>query len=159
MKTLIAYGTKYGCTEKCAQNLSEKLVEKADLCNLKTVKDIDLSQYNKVIIGGSIYMGKIQKEVSKFCSNNLDALKDKKVGLFICCMGEGDVPQTELNNSFPNELIAKSIAKESFGGEFIFKKMGFMHKLIVKKVSKVEQDKSNISEENINRLVQLMNNA
>lgn len=159
MKTLIAYGTKYGCTEKCAKNLSEKLTEKADLCNLKTVKDIDLSQYNKVIIGGSIYMGQIQKEVSEFCSNNLSILKDKNVGLFICCMRDGDIAQTELNDSFPNELIASSIVKESFGGEFIFKKMSFMHRLIVKMVSKENQDTSNIINENINRFAQLMNNA
>lgn len=159
MKTLIVYGTKYGCTEKCAKILSEKLTDKTELWNLKVVKDLDVSKYNKVIIGGSIYMGKIQKEVSEFCSKNLDLLKGKKVGLFICCMQDEDVVDKELNDSFPQELIASSLTKECFGGEFVFKKMSFMHKLIVKKVSKIEQDTSNILEKNINRFAQLMNDA
>jgi hypothetical protein len=42
MNTLIVYATKYGCTEKCAVILSEKLTGKVDLCNLKGVKDVDL---------------------------------------------------------------------------------------------------------------------
>jgi len=159
MNTLIIYATKYGCTEKCAEILSGKLSGKVDLCNLKTKKVPDLSQYDKVIFGGSVYMGKIQKEVSEFCSRNLNVLKDKKVGLFICAMREGDTAETELNTSFPEELLAKATAKESFGGEFILKKMSFMDRLIVKKVSKIDKDTSNILEENINRFAQLMNNA
>jgi len=59
MNILIAYATKYGCTEKCAAVLSEKLTGKVDLCNLKGGRASDLTQYEKVIIGGSIYMGKI----------------------------------------------------------------------------------------------------
>ncbi len=167
MNTLLAYATKYGCTEKCATILSEKLTGKVDLCNLKEVKDVDLTQYDKVIIGGSIYIGKIQKEVCEFCTKNLDVLKEKKIGLFICGMSAGDQVKTQMNNSFSQELLTNAVAKESFGGEFKFKKMKFMEKFIVKMVTKMDKsspaldtskDISNISEENINRFAQLMNN-
>ncbi len=157
MKTLIAYGTKYGCTEECAKKLAVKLNGTVDLKNIKTKKDIDISQYDKVIIGGSIYMGKIQKEVSAFSLKNLDILKDKKIGLFICCMREGEIADTELNDSFPEELLTKAISKESFGGEFILKKMSFMDRMIVKKVSKIDKDTSTISEKTIDRFAQAMN--
>lgn len=158
MKTLIAYGTRHGCTEKCSKLVSAKIDGKVDLCDLKAVKSIDLSQYNKVIIGGSIYMGKIQKEVSEFCLKNLDILKDKKVGLFICCMREGDFAETQLKDSFPKDLIDNAIAKENLGGEFIFKKMSFMERLIVKKVSKIYEDTSNILNERIISFANSMNN-
>jgi|Deesub1362A_J573_1020465.scaffolds.fasta_scaffold06256_5 menaquinone-dependent protoporphyrinogen oxidase len=159
MNTLIVYATNYGCTEKCATILSEKLTGKVDLCNLKVVNAVDLSKYDKVIIGGSIYMSKIQKEVREFCSKNLNVLKDKKIGLFICCMRDGNIAETQLNKSFPQELLANAVAGEYFGGEFIFRKMNFLDKLIVKKVTKIDKDMSNILEENINRFAQLMNNV
>lgn len=101
MNTLIVYSTKYGCTEKCASILSKKLMGKVELCNLKIGSIPNLSEYDKVIIGGSIYIGKIQKEVSEFCSRNLDVLKDKKIGLFICAMQKDDAIETEINTAFP----------------------------------------------------------
>jgi len=159
MNTLIVYGTKYGCTEKCASILSKKLTGTVDLYNLKEATSIDISKYGKIIIGGSIYIGKIQKEVSEFCTKNLDKLKEKKIGLFICGMQSGDVLETELNNSYPQELLKGALVKEHFGGEFIMKKMNFIEKVIVKKVSKVDKDTSNILEENINKFAQLINEA
>lgn len=158
MNTLIVYATKHGCTENCAAILSEKLMGKVDLCNLKIVKAVDFSQYDKVIIGGSIYMGKIQKEVSKFCSKNFNLLKHKKVGLFICCMRE-DIAEMQLNNSFQQELLSNAVVKEFFGGEFIFKKMNVIERFIVKRVSKIDKDISNILAENINKFAQSMNSV
>lgn len=157
MNTLIAYATKYGCAEKCAKILAERLTGRIDLCNLKYGEVPDLSQYDKVIIGGSIYMGKIRKQVSKFCSRNLDALKNKKVGLFICGMLAEDEAETELNNAFPKELVANAMVKKSFGGEVIFKKLNPIERFIVKTISKADEDISAISEENINRFARLIN--
>lgn len=167
MKTLIAFATKYGATEKCATILSEKLTGKVDLCNLKEVKDIDLSPYDKVIIGGSIYAGRVRKEAHEFCSKNHHVLKEKKLGLFICGMLD-DQAETELNHSFSQELLTTAVAKEFFGGEFQFKKMKFMEKFIVKMVSRtdktrpvidISQDISTISELAINRFANAMNHA
>lgn len=157
MNTLIVYATKHGCTEKCAAILSEKLTGKVDLCNLKGVKAVNLSQYDKVIIGGSIYAGQIRKETSEFCTKNLNELKDKKLGFFLCCMRDGEIADMQINNSFPQELLSNALAKDYFGGEFIFKKMNIMERLIVKKVSKIDKDTSNILEDRINRFAQLMN--
>ena len=159
MNTLIVYGSKYGATEKCASSLSKKLKGRIDLYNLKKGKTVDLSQYDKVIIGGSIYVGKIQKEVSEFCTKHLDSLKDKKIGLFICCMKERDTAEAQLNDVFPQELLKKAVVKEYLGGEFVFSKMSFLDKIITKKVAKINQDTSTISEERINRFGELMNKA
>ena len=159
MKTLIAYASKYGSTEKCAKSLSQKIQGEVDLCNLKATKKVELAQYNKVIIGGSIYAGKVRKEVREFCSENLNTLKDKKIGLFICGMSNEDTAKMQLNGAFPKELLDSAAAKECFGGEYIFKKMNFIEKFMVKKVGKVDKDMSNILNENIDRLAQSMNNA
>ena len=159
MNTLIVYATKYGCTETCAQTLSKKLTGKVELCNLKTGKVPDLSQYDKVIIGSSVYIGQIRKEAKAFCSNHLNVLKEKKLGLFICAMQAEDVIQTELKTSFPQELSDVAIVKECFGGEFILKRMNVLDRFITKKIAKTENDTSKISEESINKFAEQMNKA
>ncbi|MDD3298879.1 MAG: flavodoxin domain-containing protein [Firmicutes bacterium] len=159
MKTLIAYSSKYGCTEKCVGTLAAKLSWEVDVVNLRGGKAVDLSGYDRVIIGGSIYMGRIQKQVTNLCEKNLDVLKGKKLGLFICCMAEGKEAEEELNRVFPEDLLKAAAAKEYFGGEFDFKKMNPMYRLIIKKVAKTDKDVSNVLTDNINVFAQIMNNA
>jgi len=159
MKTLVVYGTKYGCTERCAKLLSEKLEGNVDLCNVKVRKSLDISQYSKVVIGSSVYIGKIQKEVSDFCNNNLEALKKKRVGLFICCMRDGEIAEKEIIDSFPKELLKVAVSTDFFGGEFIFEKMSFLDRIVAKKVAKVHKDMSSIDEEKIIKFAKIMNNS
>jgi menaquinone-dependent protoporphyrinogen oxidase len=159
MNTLIVYASKYGCTEKCAKLIKQELNDPADLINLKNInmKDINLSKYDKVIIGGPIYIGKIQKKVTQFCSKHLNKLVEKRIGLFICGMVEGESINTELNANFPPELLKIAEVKEYLGGEFLLDKMNFMDKMIVKKVSKVTSNKSNILVDKIHEFAQVMN--
>ena len=135
MKTLIAYGTKYGCAEKRAKSLSEKLNGEVDLCNLKNGKAIELTEYDTVIIGGSIYAGQIRKEVKQFVSKNLKQLLGKKIGLFVCCMGV-DASAATISNVFPKELVDHATVKDGFGGEFDTAKMNFLEKTMVKVIAK-----------------------
>lgn len=144
MKILIAYATKHGCAENCSKELASLLKGEVDLCNLKNDFNAsnDLSSYDAVIIGGSIYAGQIQKKVREFCKEQMDQLTNKRLGLFICCMFEGDQAATQLNNSFPKQLLDTAISKQCFGGEFNLEKMNFFEKLIVKMVNKLEKDKN-----------------
>jgi menaquinone-dependent protoporphyrinogen oxidase len=166
MKTLIVYASKYGCTEDCAKTLAEKITGKVELHNLKEKRVVDLSSYDIVIIGSSIYVGKVKKEVNKFCSEHLEQLKKKKLGLYLCCMHTGDIAQNQLNNAFPQELSTVAVAKDYFGGEFRFNKMNFMEKFVVKRVAEsdknlpnidTKQNISSISQEKINSFAQLIN--
>lgn len=171
MKTLIIYATKHGSTKKYAEILLEKLTGRVDLYNVKDKKSPELSQYDNVIIGGSIYMGRVQKELSEFTAKHLNILKDKRVGLYICCMNKSEA-EKQLNSAFPQELLKCAIAKGSFGGEFNFKKMNFLERFLIKIVSKslskekteeaslslnTEKDVLLLSEESINVFAQLMN--
>lgn len=158
-KVLIAYATKHGCTEECARILSGKMNADTDLLNLKENKNIDIRAYDKIIIGGSIYAGRIMKEVKDFCVKNESELKNKKLGLFICGMSEGDTAKQQVEASFPQELVNAALAKESFGGKIIFGKMNFIEKKIIKAVAKVEADMINISESVMDRFAQTINEA
>ncbi len=159
MNTLIVYASKYGCTERCAKSLSELIAGKTALHNLKQEKNIDPSPYDTIIIGGSIYIGQIHKEVKEFCAKNLDLLKEKKVGLFICCMRDGEEAEGQMNSAFPKQLLDLAAAIGYFGGEFNFKKMKALDKFIAKKVAKVDKDTSNIFEDNIKEFAASINNV
>lgn len=156
MKTLIIYGTKHGSAKKCSEILKGKI--KGDVTVVNAVKDNipDLSMFDTIIVGGSIYMGNVQKEIKEFCLKNSSVLKNKRVGLFICCMNKENT-DAQLNNAFPKELLDSAICKDSFGGEFIFKTMNFMERFIVKKISKTDKDISEINDKNIDEFVGKIN--
>ena len=165
MNTLVVYASKHGSAEDCAKTVAGKLKGKVELVNLKEKIVKDVFVYDEVIIGGSIYAGRIQKEVTEFCSKNLDVLKSKNLGLFICCMNIEN-SKMQLESSFPKELTNLAKAKEGFGGEFRFKKMNFFERFIVKAIYKKDKnnpivdtskDVSNISEVLINKFVHAMN--
>lgn len=155
MKTIIVYGSKHGTTEKCSKILKCKLNGEIIIVNVKKDNIPDLAQFDNVIIGGSIYMGQIQKEIKHFCLNNINQLKSKNIALFICGLNDKDI-DVQLNNSFPKDLIESAIGIEYFGGEIIFKKMNFFEKLIIKMVTKTGIDTSKLLEENINKLAELI---
>lgn len=170
MKTLIVYASKHGSAKKCCKILSEKIKGEVTLVNILKETSPDLITFDNIIVGGSIYIGKVQKEISEFCSKHLSALLSKKVGLFICCMNNKEI-ENQFNNSFPQELLNKAVIKESFGGEFIFKDMNFFERTITKMISKTlskkdtsipkldpKKDLSLILQENIDKFAQVMNN-
>ena len=157
MNTLIAFASKYGCTEKCAMMIKEKVIGQVDLFDLQKGKDVDLGGYDQVIIGGSVYMGKIRKEVTAFCTKNLEELKEKRIGLFYCGMAEGEAIETELIANFPPELLKIARAKEYLGGEFHMDKMNMLEKMVIKKVAKITENTSNILEDKISEFASSMN--
>lgn len=138
MKTLILYASTYGFAAKCAKTLCEKITTEVDYIDIGKKQAFDLSQYDTVIIGGSIYMGMIQKSIKEFCEENLPILLTKKIGLFICC-GFSENFEIHLKNAFPPELLARAEKKECFGGEIKMEKLKFAHKMITKMISKAAQ--------------------
>ncbi|OEF95701.1 flavodoxin domain-containing protein [Desulfuribacillus alkaliarsenatis] len=134
MKTAIIYATSRGTTEKAAQQLAECLPGKTDIINLKSSIEINLDDYEAIIVGSSIHMGTMQAKVKKFITTHHDQLLTKRLGLFLCCMREGSEAQLQFDTNYPESLRKHAVANGLFGGEFDFAKMNFIQKFIVKKV-------------------------
>mgnify|MGYP001551561148 CR=1 FL=1 len=157
MNGLIVYATTHGCTEKCAQTLSNQLQGSVTLNNLKKQSPRDLSSYDTIIVGGSIHAGNIQGKVKRFCESNTKILKEKRLGLFLCCMEEGETAQKQFDKAFPAELRAHAQAVGFFGGQFDLDKMNTIYKFITKKVAGVTENVSKIKEDNITAFAAEMN--
>ena len=144
MNTAIVYMTKHGCTEKAAQILIEKLGGDVAAVNLKSDCEPDLSRYDTVIIGGSIYAGKIQGRVTKFIEKHREVLLTKRLGLYLCCMYEGETAEKQFEEAYPWDLREHACSTGLFGGEFNFPKMNFFERKIVKRVAKIEKSVSSL---------------
>ncbi len=58
----------------------------ADVFDLKKQTKINLSSYDRVIIGTGIHAGKPYGKVVSFVKDNRNVLGTKKTSLFICCL-------------------------------------------------------------------------
>lgn len=134
MKTLIVYGSKYGTTQKCAQEIAKKISGKVDVVNLKDNKGIDIADYDKVVIGSSVYAGMLRKEVKVFYESNKEILKKKKVAVFLCCMDKEGI-EKYLSPVFDEDFRKGLIAKTCCGGEYKFSKMNFLERFMIKMIT------------------------
>ena len=129
MNTLVLYGTQYGYSAECAEKLKATLSGDVTLVDLSKATAPDLGGFDAVIVGGSIYMGRVQAKVSEFCAAHEGELLQKPLGLFLCC----GLPQNlseSMANSFPETLRKHAKATGCFGGELRTARMKPMHKLI-----------------------------
>lgn len=155
MNILIAYASKHGSSEKAALMLKEKLTGTVDLHNFK--KGIpNIHNFDAIIIGGSIHMGEIQKNVKTFFQKNSDLLEKKHLGLFLCCMDK-ERAQLQFEKAFPEELREQAIVNSLFGGEFNFEKMNWFERKIIKKISGVSKTVSEIDIAAIDRFANKFN--
>lgn len=152
MKTAIIFASSHGTTEKVAQQIQAELGSNTVLINLKQTKTIDLAPFDTIVIGGSIHAGQMQGRVKSFCKKNLVELLKKRVALYMCGMNEPDF-ETEFSNAFPELLRKHAITSKCVGGEFLFEKMNFIEKFIVRKVSGVDTNVAKINEDRVKELI------
>lgn len=157
MNTLIVYASKYGTTEECAQLLGEALDGDVKLLNLSKNQASDLADFDSVVIGGPIYAGRIHKKIRLFCQQSEEQLLSKRLGLFICDMEEGDSSKKQLTQNFSEALVSHALITDSFGGQFLFSRMGWFTKKLIKLMSKSNEDVKRIQYEAIKAFGNAMN--
>lgn len=151
-KALIAYSSRAGCTEEVALKIKEKLenssistqiVKLNDKNEFKKLDEQDISQYNSILLGSSIFAGRFDKNIKKFLTQFKSILIDnKRLGFFICCMKANN---TEKIKEAINQYIDPSLTKynlnfsliDAFGGRLDFSpnsSMNFATKKLLKKI-------------------------
>jgi menaquinone-dependent protoporphyrinogen oxidase len=159
MSTAIIYASKHGTTAKVAQKIADKFptTDSVAVYNLKTDKQIDIQPFDTVVLGTAIYAGKPLQAMQDFCNQQSGAFLNKHLGLFVCGMEQdSDKQQQEVANAFPSLLREKALAVQFLGGEFLFDRMNFIERLIIKKIAKTDQNVSAIKEAEIEAFVERM---
>lgn len=155
-RTLIIYATKHGSVENAVRMLKEKLEGKVTVINIMNGEPPELHEYENVILGGSIYLGKIQKRLSKYMEKHLSELVTKRIGLFICAAEREDIREMELIDSFPEKLFEHAVCKAVFGYEIHFEDMNFIEKKVVGSFLGHKSNYSELSEPKMDSFAKVM---
>lgn len=142
MKTAIIYSTTQGTTEKAATYIAQKLKDdEVTIIKLKKRTRVNVADYERIILGGSIYLGEIQSVMSKFCNDNFDELlNNPNIGIFVCGIETELIRQDEeLEMAFPKKIFQHAAATAFVGGEIIFEKLNPTQKFIAKNMLKVDK--------------------
>jgi len=106
-KGVIIYESKYGATEQYADWLSDAI--QCAALRPEKLSPSRLAQYDLLIIGSPVYLGKLR--VAKWLKQNLSAFARKQVLLFIVC-GTSEAEQHErsriIHDNLPPDFIART---------------------------------------------------
>lgn len=149
----IFYASKYGTTEEAVKGLEKNLKSNGasvEIFNIKKDKPVlnEKKTFDLILVGGSIYMGKIQKEVTNFCEKNEDILLNHTLGLFLCCGSEDDF-ESQLNTNFSEKIINHTSINGYFGYGYNLEKMNFLYRKIIKKVANISSSEKALKDESI----------
>ncbi|WP_405113559.1 flavodoxin domain-containing protein [Paenibacillus sp. FSL K6-1217] len=155
-RSLIVVASKYGCTEKSAFLLQSRLGG-AEVVNLRYGKVPDLAAYDTVILGGSIYYGRIRKDMAVFTAQYKQELLRKRLGLFICAGMTGKKGEEELKQAYPDIIYNKAIAKEIIGDEIYPDRISILDKCVLRMVKgKGPKTGGGLSMDKLERFAQTM---
>jgi menaquinone-dependent protoporphyrinogen oxidase len=154
MKTLILYATKHGAAREIAARIAKRM-DGAAVHDLGRGNAPEITGYDCVIIGGSVYAGAVRKDVKEFIAANTDALRQKRLGLFLSGMRTTAEKET-FEANFPPALLNAAKAVCFPGGIFDPNKAGFLERMVAKAVMKATAYTSTIDDKKIERFVREM---
>ena len=140
MKTLIVYATRYGATAGTAEEIAKILREEGfdvKVVNAKEEKITDISEYELIIVDGSLEMTRWTDETEDFLKKFQKDLAQKKVVIFVSSamksVYERESKKEELEKMRKVYLedkaakyALKPIAFGLFGGVIDYNKMGLI---------------------------------
>jgi menaquinone-dependent protoporphyrinogen oxidase len=142
-KALIVYGTRYGATANTSEVIADTLRQvgyEVKIVDAKKDKVQSISEFDLIVVGSGIQMGKWTNEPEEFLKRYQNELSKKTLALFVSCGGanplsEGEQKNKELDDAKRKYLEDKSVeykvnpvALGFFGGCYDFNKMSWFFK-------------------------------
>jgi menaquinone-dependent protoporphyrinogen oxidase len=159
MNVLIAYAGKKGATSELAQAMAEATAQigsgdgaaQTKVVDLRKDPPVDLTQYDRVIVGGAVYVGTVHKAVAEFCRNNLEELLQRRVALFLSALREDDLSGA-FERSFPAELRSHAIEEAWLGGRIRFAEHNVLVRGMLRKIMQRHDDMDTLRWDEARRL-------
>ncbi len=155
MSAAVLYTTKYGAAAKCAAILQEKAIKPLIVVIFKDKPHFDIQPYSKVILGASVYVERIQREMTSFCRRNEKQLLLKQIGLYICSGDKGRAGRGYLK-LFGKEIHSHAVSRKLFGSEIYWHKMNMVEKLAMRIIKKSTASSSDLDIQAIQELADEM---
>ncbi|MBU1219645.1 flavodoxin domain-containing protein [Myxococcota bacterium] len=149
MSTLILYSSKYGTAQRFAQTVAENMKSSVTISDVEVFSG-KLEDFETVVMGSCIYMGKIRKPMKKFMSANALNLKSKKIVLFAAGGVEKEHVST-IMKEIPSELTVLNPPVHYAGHVYDFNKMNFFERLVARAL-KIKKSEDHFREDNALKL-------
>ena len=138
-KFLIIYSTTDGHTKIICERIKNFLTDGnlVELLSLEDSKKVDLSNFEKIIIGASIRYGKHSKELYEFINLNKNILDQKKSAFFsVNVVARKPEKNTAETNPYINKFLKISKWKPNkisvFAGKVDYPNYNFFDKYVIK---------------------------
>ncbi len=153
MKIAIFYTTTHGTAEKVAMYISQQIpAAEVQMISLSNQKKLSFSEFDVIVIGGSVHAGNYSGRLRQFLNKNITELLHTPLAIYTCCMHEAEY-EKQFQNGIPELLRDHSFASINAGGEFLFEKMNLIQKMLVRKITGLNHSVSKIRYEEIDALV------
>lgn len=137
MKTLILYTSSKGYSRECVLKLKEQLERQGETTLVEMKKNTVIpavSDFDQVVLGGSVHAGQLSRVIRDFCTEEAEQLLQTRVALFLCGVREEDSGKAfEMN--FPLELREQAAATGWFGGRIILSDHNVLMRAMLKKIT------------------------
>lgn len=133
MKTLIIYKSKHGTGKEVAAYLQQKLC--ADLQEADPA--LSWEGYERIVCVGSIYAGRLAKQLLACIRANTKELAGKSVGMLLCGMSDA-APEKIITENLGEACYRQLAFTVNIGGRLDFQKLGFLERKIIRMVNKQE---------------------
>jgi menaquinone-dependent protoporphyrinogen oxidase len=144
VKALIAYGTTEGQTAHIAEELCRRLEERgvaSEAVDLETATP-DTASFDRIVVAGSIHLGKYQKEVSRFVSAHVALLNQVPSWFVGVSMSEAGGPAPgghEVAQGFIDTFVGehgwRPKGTVSLAGALKYRDYNFLTRFIMKRIS------------------------
>tara|TARA_B100000965_G_scaffold399269_1_gene418883 strand:+ start:655 stop:1182 length:528 start_codon:yes stop_codon:yes gene_type:complete len=147
MNSLIIYSTTDGQTKKICEEIKNNSIYKQTykIISIDEALEINISNYDQIILGASIRYGKHDSKIYKFIKNNKNILDEKKNAFFSVNV----VARKPEKNSFDTNPYIKKFLKKS----------SWKPKKLAVFAGKVDYPNLNLINRNIIRLIMFITNG
>ncbi|QDX39356.1 flavodoxin domain-containing protein [Salarchaeum sp. JOR-1] len=141
---LILYGTGEGQTAKIAERIATTISERGHETNAVDVQDRPepflLDEYDAVLVGASIHVGKQQDAVRDFVTENRDTLAGMPSAFFQVSLSSASAEKQGEAAGYVESFITETGWHPDrigqFGGALRFSEYGFLKRLMMKQIAK-----------------------
>lgn len=154
MKTLVLYSSHDGQTKAIASSIASTLSEtlECDVLDLAISMDINLADYQSVVIGASVRYGHFQRSLYKFTKQNVAQLNTMPSAFFAVNLTarkpEKRTPQT---NAYTRKFLLATPWQPKqcavFAGALRYPRYGWLDKAMIKLIMKMTGGETDTSKE------------
>ena len=153
MKSLIIYSSTDGQTKKICEVIRENFNNKEfiEILPIEDAFNLDINNYDQIILGASIRYGNYKSNLFKFIKNNIGILDKKKNAFFSVNVV---ARKSEKNTPGTNPYIKKFLKKTNwrpkkigvFAGKVDYPNYNFFNKLVIRFIMYITKGPTDISQ-------------